>query len=433
MKKIVISFLILFSILSCQNQAGSEIKVKNNKELETAIANAQPGDVIEMSNGIWTDVEIIFEANGTEKAPIILKAETMGNVFIEGVSCLKFGGDHLIVKGLYFRNGYTPSNTVIDFKLNEEVVANNCILTQCVIEDFNQLSRDQSDHWIEFWGTNNQMDHCYIAGKSNEGPTLLVEIKGNKNIRNHHKIIHNHFGPRPRKGGPKAETMRLGDSFTSMSPSNTLVANNLFEECNGEVEIISSKTNFNEFRNNVFYKSEGSLVTRHGNYCTIDGNFFIGDESSQNIGGVRIINTGHTVTNNYFINLRGKAFRSPLAIMNGIPKSPLNRYNQVTDVTVAHNTWVNCKSPWHIGVGNNIDQKGVLPESEIRSDRPIRTEITNNIIFNKKGDPAPIVEHAKMDGITFESNIINNQGISFIHSDIIATSDIKFKPVSDYL
>jgi poly(beta-D-mannuronate) lyase len=434
MSKVAISLLVLFSLLSCGSQkGGGVISVETNEELQTAILNAQPGDIIEMSNGVWKDVEIIFKANGTEVSPVTLKAETSGEVFIEGVSQLKFGGDYLIVKGLFFRNGYTPGKTVVDFRLNKETVANHCRLTQCVIKDFNQLSRDKADHWIEFWGRNNQMDHCYISGKSNEGPTLLVEIKGNQNIRNYHKIVHNHFGPRPRKGGPKAETMRLGDSYSSMSPGNTLVANNLFEECNGEVEVISSKTNFNEFRNNVFFKCEGSLVTRHGNYCTIDGNYFIGDENSPNIGGVRIINTGHTVTNNYFLNLKGEAFRSPLAIMNGIPKSPLNRYNQVTDVRVAYNTWVNCKSPWHIGVGNNIDQKDVLPASEIRSARPIRTEIANNILYNETGDPDPIVGHAKMDGIKFESNIINNQGVSFKHADKIVTSDITFKPISDYL
>jgi hypothetical protein len=80
-------------------------------------------------------------------------------------------------------------------------------------------------------------------------------------------------------------------------------------------------------------------VTRHGNYCTIDGNYFNGDDISENIGRIRLINTGHWVTNNYFYNLKGQNFRSPLAVMNGIPKSPLNRYNQVTDVVVAHNTW----------------------------------------------------------------------------------------------
>jgi poly(beta-D-mannuronate) lyase len=78
-----------------------------------------------------------------------------------------------------------------------------------------------------------------------------------------------------------------------MAPSYTMVANNLFDKCNGEVEVISSKTNFNEFRNNVFYKSEGSLVTRHGNYCIIDGNYFIGDTHSEQIGGVLLIGTGN--------------------------------------------------------------------------------------------------------------------------------------------
>ena len=141
-----------------------------------------------------------------------------------------------------------------------------------------------------------------------------------------------------------------------MSPSNTTIANNLFEECNGEVEIISSKTNFNIIKNNVFYKSEGSVVTRHGNYVTVDGNYFIGDGVNDQFGGIRIINTGHWVINNLFYKIKGKNFRSPIAIMNGIPKSPLNRYNQVTDVVVAYNTFVDSDSPWQFGVGTNIAQ-----------------------------------------------------------------------------
>ena len=99
--------------------------------------------------------------------------------------------------------------------------------------------------------------------------------------------------------------------------------------------------------------------------------------------------------------------------MNGIPKSPLNRYNQVTDVVVAHNTWINCKSPWHFGVGTNISQKDVLPPSEIRSATPIRTIVANNVIYNEKGDEQPIVAHDKIGGITFKNNLINNQNTSF--------------------
>jgi len=280
-------------------------------------------------------------------------------------------------------------------------------------------------------GRHNAVDHCYIAGKSNRGPTVRVDLEGNKSIKNYHKITNNYFGPRPPKGGPSAETIQIGNSYTSMAPSYTLVANNFFDRCNGEVEVISSKTNFNEFRNNVFYKSEGSLVTRHGNYCIVDGNYFIGDEDSEQIGGIRLIGTGHWVTNNYFYNLKGQVFRSPLAVMNGIPKSPLNRYIQVTDVVVAHNSWINCTSPLQFGVGSNVDQKDVLPASEIRSERPIRTTVANNLIYNTKGDEQPIVAHDSLDGINFQSNVINNQGISFKAIDGIVAKDFSLSSIEE--
>lgn len=429
---------IAFLLFSCQETQTGKIGttgaiVKTKEELQTALASAKPGDEIVLANGTWKDVQIEFTSKGEEGKLITLRAETAGEVFIEGQSDLTFGGEYLVVEGLYFRNGYTPSRNVIQFITDDGQVANHCRVTNCVIEDYNQLQRDKKDHWVEFSGRHNQLDHCYLAGKSNEGPTVRVDIKGNESIRNYHKIIHNHFGPRPRKGGPKAETLQLGDSYTSMSPSNTLVANNLFEECNGEVEVISSKTNFNEFRNNVFYKSEGSLVTRHGNYCIIDGNYFIGD-NSDNVGGVRLINTGHWVTNNYFYNLKGKEFRSPLAVMNGIPKSPLNRYNQVTDVVVAHNTWVDCAAPWHFGVGTNISQKEVLPLSEIRSARPIRTTVANNLIYyTEEGEKTPVVAHDKVDGIDFKNNLINNKGVDFEKQEGLDVASIEMKKINEYL
>ena len=440
-KNVFFISLFIGTISSCKQgstekgstENGVSNTVKDFKELQKALDSAKAGDEIVMANGVWKDVEIRFNSIGTAENPITLRAETPGKVSIEGVSDLKFGGKYLTVDGLHFKNGYTPSNAVIDFKVTEERVANHCRITNCVIEGFNPPQRDTKNHWVEFWGRNNQMDHCYLAGKSNEGPTVRVEIKGIRNIKNHHQIVDNHFGPRPRKGGPKGETLQLGDSFSSMSPSNTMVARNLFEECNGEVEVISSKTNFNEFRNNVFYKSEGSLVTRHGNYAIIDGNYFIGDGESENYGGIRIINTGHSVTNNYFFNLRGKNFRSPLAVMNGIPKSPLNRYNQVTDVTVAYNTWVNCPSPLQFGVGTNISQAEVLPPSEIRSARPIRTILANNIIYNEKGDSRPVVAHDSIDGVSFKTNFIDNSDVSFPALDGLQSAKMKLTKINDYI
>ncbi|UXX79882.1 hypothetical protein N7E81_02025 [Reichenbachiella carrageenanivorans] len=432
MKHLLLLFTLFATLASCdQSTPKKSIKVSNKVELEDAISNAQSGTEIIMTNGEWSDIQIKFTGSGTEDQPIVLRAETPGQVIIQGQSDLKLAGEYLVVDGLYFTNGASPSNTVIQFAIDSKTFANHCRVTNCVILDFNKAQRNMTDLWVQFRGRYNQLDHCYLEGKANRGPTVRIDLEGNQSIKNYHQINHNYFGPRPPKGGPSAETIQIGNSGTSMSPSHTLIANNLFDRCNGEVEIISSKSNFNEFRNNVFYKSQGSLVTRHGNYCIVDGNYFIGDDDSPEVGGVRLIGTGHSVTNNYFYNLRGEIFRAPLAMMNGIRRPAVNRYFQVTDVVVAYNTWVNCTSPWQFGVGSNVDQKEVLPASEIRSERPIRTLLANNLIYNGHGDEMPIFRHDSIDGIDFESNLINNQGVDFEGVDGLEVQNFTMKELEE--
>lgn len=431
MKINVVLLFIALLLIACSENVTKELMVSDFEELSTAIAEAAPGTDIVMADGEWNDVRIRFYGKGVEGSPITLRAETPGGVIIQGQSDLKLGGEYLKVDGLYFKNGSSPSRAVIQFYLNEDTLANNCTVTNCVIESYNKPQKNQTDLWVLFKGRYNELSNSYLAGKANRGPTVRVDLEGNRSIRNYHKIVENHFGPRPPKGGPSAETIQIGNSYTSVTPSHTLVANNFFERCNGEVEVISSKTNFNEFRNNVFFKSQGSLVTRHGNYCIVDGNYFIGDEASPHPGGVRLIGTGHWITNNYFYKLRGQIFRGPLAVMNGIPKSPQNRYTQVTDVVVAYNSWIDCTSPWQFGVGSNIDQKEVLPPSEIRSETPIRTIVANNLIFNSTGDPMPILRYDSIHGIHFQSNVINNQGTDFRGVEGLTVQEFSMKELEE--
>jgi len=409
----------------------SEELVSSIEEFNAAVDNTEPGSVIVMKDGKWKDVALKFTGEGTSKSPITLKAQTKGGVTIEGESYLELGGNFLIVEDLFFTNGYTPTNTVIQFKSGKRI-ANNSTVKNCVIENFTQPDRDTDDHWVEFWGRNNALDHCYIAGKSNTGPTVRVYLKGNEHINNRHQIVNNYFGPRPRKGGPHGETLQIGDSYTSMTPSYTNISHNLFDRCNGEVEIISSKSNFNTFSNNVFFESEGSLVLRHGNYATIDANLFIGNDNSSNIGGIRVINTGHWITNNYFYKLTGEEFRAPLAVMNGIPKSPLNRYNQVTDVVVAYNTWIDCGTPWNFGVGSNVDQSEVLPASEIRSARAERMLVANNVIYSDR-ESAITRRYDSIDGVTFKNNTIGGAVVNDINDTGVLSNAITIEKKGDML
>ena len=432
-KKISTVFIAVLLLMTANLSVAKNVSVSSATQLNAAIENAKAGDSIVLKNGVYTDIQIEFYGEGTKEKPITLKAETPGQVFIEGKSDLKLGGSFLFIEGLHFRNGYTPSGSVIRFKIDDERIAFDSKVTNSVIDEFTQLDREVSDHWVEIWGQRNELSNNYIAGKSNFGPTVMVQLKGNQHANNHHQIINNYFGPRPRKGGPHGETMQIGDSYTSMAPSYTNVENNIFDRCNGEVEIISSKSNYNIFKNNVFFESEGSLVLRHGNYATIDGNRFIGNGESEFFGGIRVINTGHWITNNYFYKLTGKQFRAPIAVMNGIPKSPQNRYNQVTDAVVAYNSWIESPTPWHFSVGSNVDQSEVLPKSEIRSARPIRTVFANNLIYNSSKAEQPIFHYDKVDGVTFKNNVSNNANTTDVQTDGIKTQSMKMASRSTYI
>ena len=123
------SFLLISTVLlvfSCgENSNQKVIFVKDMVELNEAIAKATPGDEIVMANGTWKDVHINFSGKGTADKPIVLRAETAGKVNIEGISFLKIGGKYLEVDGLYFKNGYSDSGAVIEFRIDNENIANH--------------------------------------------------------------------------------------------------------------------------------------------------------------------------------------------------------------------------------------------------------------------------------------------------------------------
>jgi poly(beta-D-mannuronate) lyase len=75
-----------------------------------------PGDSVVLANGVWRDFEIVFTGEGTAAKPITLRAQTAGKVVISGKSNLRIGGRHLVVSGLTFKDGHSPSSEVIAFR-----------------------------------------------------------------------------------------------------------------------------------------------------------------------------------------------------------------------------------------------------------------------------------------------------------------------------
>ncbi len=402
----------------------STIRVSNADELAKATKQVQPGDTIMMAAGTWKDAQLVFKANGTAEKPIVLMAEQKGKVFLEGKSRLRLAGQYLLVSGLYFRNGQTPGGGVIEFRENADNLAFYSRVTDCVIDEFNQTDRFKDDTWVHIYGQHNRFDHNYVGGKKNGGVTLAVHLNDEQNQENFHRIDHNYFGPRPRLGSNGGETIRVGTSTYSLTSSRTIIEENYFYRCNGEVEIVSIKSCDNIIRRNLFVECEGGLVLRHGNRNLIEGNFFLGN-GKPHTGGVRVINAGHTIVNNYFADLKGDQFRSALTIMNGVPNSTINRYHQVRDVLIANNTFVNCD---HIELAAGSDLE--------RTARPENVRFVNNVFYNPTADSLFHV-HDNISGISFDGTLTQSgskpylQGMSTGNFKLTKTSDGLIVPLPD--
>jgi poly(beta-D-mannuronate) lyase len=403
--------------LSCVSTA-AEIKVDSQQEYRDAVKNLQPGDTVVLANGEWRDFEILFLGEGTAEQPITLTVEEKGEVLVTGRSNLRLAGKHLVVSGLVFRDGHSPSRAVIEFRRDEENLAYHSRVTEVVIDSFNKPERFNADSWVVLYGKHNRLDHSYLSGKDNRGVTVIVRLNTEESQENHHRVDHNYFGPRQLLGSNGGESFRIGTSTYSLTDSFTVVEDNYFDRCDGEVEIISNKAGSNVFRGNLFYESRGTLTMRHGNNNLIENNVFFGNRVAHT-GGIRVINKGQVVRNNYMHGLTGHRFGGGFVVMNGVPNSRINRYHQVDNALIENNSIIDSD---HIELAAGSDEERTAP--------PVNSEFRNNLVYTDGGNNN-IAVHDDISGIRFSGNV-SNLADSPLH-DGFATREIVLEKAANGL
>lgn len=367
-----------------------EIPIADPAALAKALKSAQPGDELVLADGEWRDAKLVFTGRGVDENPITLKAATPGKVILTGKSTLNISGEYLAVEDLLFRDPDPSLSDVIQFRKDSKQLAKHCRMTNCAVVSTLKADGTPESRWVGLYGTQNRVNRCTFQGKTGAGAMFVVWL--DQGSEGGHLIDHNYFGPRERLGKNGGETIRIGDSQTSMLRGGCLVENNLFEKCNGEVECISNKSCENIYRSNTFLEVSGTLTLRHGNGCVVERNVFLGNRA-KGTGGVRIIGEDHIVRHNYFEKLTGDGTRAAISFMLGIPNSPANRYFQVQRAQLEDNTIVDCEHPIVIGVGD--DEKATLT--------PAKTVIRGNQVSSPKR--AIVQALCALDGITWQENV----------------------------
>ncbi len=366
--------------------------VADQGQYKAAVKKAQPGDTIILADGEWRDFQIVFTGSGSAAKPITLTAQTKGKVLITGQSNLRMAGQHLLVYGLVFKNGASPTSEVISFRRDSKNLATDSRITEVVIDGYSKADRRADDIWVALYGSGNRVDHSHFEGKTNSGVTLAVIRRTGDPLDNRHRIDHNYFGPRPPLGSNGGETIRIGTSEESLSNSSTTVERNIFDRTSGEVEIVSVKSGGNIIRENLVLEAQGAFVLRHGNGNLVERNIFLG-KGVPDTGGVRVINRDQIVCGNYFEGLAGTSFKSAISVMNGVPNSVINRYHQVANARIEGNSIIDSA---RITLAAGADAE--------RSAAPTGSKFERNLIVGAKGQD-PFRAEGEIGGIALAGNI----------------------------
>lgn len=416
--------LLILAVLSlCFKFSISQTIHTNFDDFKSACQSATPGDEIILASGRYQAESItISDVKGTEKNPVIIRAETIGGDTLDAGTYFDLRHcSYIIIQG--FVINITEKSTT--FKIQ---TCNNIRLTQNTLNGegenyYNDENERNSSVWVSIqslWDDeeglshHNQIDHNIFINKHTLGNMIKIDGTNDLYVSQYDIIEYNYFKNMGPRADNEMEAIRIGWSEMSQSDGFCKVENNLFEECNGDPEIISVKCNKNTIAHNTFRRCQGTLSLRHGNESLIDGNFFLG-EGAEGTGGVRIYGSDHRIINNYFEGLTGTKWDAPITLTEGDAEEGdggLSNHFRIERAIIANNTLINNTHGIEVGFDNNGKY----------SKPPRDVVLANNIV---QADTNTIVTYLNQpDNIQWVNNIfypINvasmGNGVSFIETE----------------
>ncbi|MCZ8520350.1 discoidin domain-containing protein [Paenibacillus mucilaginosus] len=371
--------------------ASRTVSVSDSAGLRTALASAAAGTTIVLADGTYFDTDpfLLEGKNGTAVSPITIKAANRGRAVITGGAALQIrNSSYAVVEGVKFTN---TGKTALWMD-----GSNNIRVTRST---FALPATGGPLIWLQVSGQNshhNQIDHNDFGHKSDTDPLIAYQGDGNGHISQYDVIEYNYFhdiGPWVDNG---KETIRLGLSGISLSDGFNKIQHNLFENADGEPEIVSVKSGSNTVRYNTFKTSQGGLTSRHGHNNSFYGNFFLGDGVEPEQAGIRIYGNDHKIYNNYMENLTNAAIILDNGNYDGgsggYPANPsaddLRAQWKIYRAQVVNNTIVNSTTGIVVGSGKTYAPEG--------------SRVANNVVRNTKGT---LYNEVVSTNTAFEGNI----------------------------
>ncbi|TEW55366.1 hypothetical protein E2R68_06380 [Psychromonas sp. RZ22] len=322
---------------------------------------------------------------------VLIRAENVGSVTLETAAISN--SQNIAIQGFVF--GPNDSSTLFKIVNSKNIkVLRNKFDHAGVIDGQTSLVLTESSENISI-AYNEFIDKDVIVeddGQINSGSYIKFQYDDDtgtmtKGAHIHHNYFKNIIAYVQSDGSVAGDSDReaivFGDNGSQDVETYHLVEYNLFEDTDGENEIMTVKTSNNEFSNNTFLNSMGSLSFRLGHDNKAINNYFYGTGESATVsdpnyqtGGVRIYGANHLVTGNYMENLSGDTWRLPILVDSGdvSDSSGANNHETTTNATIKDNILV-----------NNLNG-GIQVGGSKYSIMPSGNNLTDNIVIGDAGD-----------------------------------------------
>ena len=331
-------------------------------KISSVFSKIKPGDKIILNDGTINDLSINITTRGQLLNRITIKPKNPGKVILTGKVSINITGSYTTLANIVFKDGGKENAITIKGEGNR--------LTGC------DISLDKTNGpIIMIYPKNNRIDHCYIHDFTKEDRWIQKDpgSKSEDYILIDHNIIKN------RKKGSKGngyETIQLRNEDNKIK-SKSIIYQNMFEQCDGEIELISIKSSDNIIANNTIVSSKATITLRSGFNNYVANNKFL-QNNTDDSGGLRITGENHTIKSNLFKDINGGDTNNcAICVIN---KTSSVSYQQVKNLKVLNNIFLN--NDCDIGLG--ISRGKLQPTDIIFSDN-IFYKTSKNNVFSSKG------------------------------------------------
>ena len=371
-----------------------EVTVNSILQLENTVTNATVPTRIIITNGIYNSSKITLKGN---YSAVHIVAQTRGKVIIQ--RRIDIYGDHITIEGMLFNGGTSGANK------NDGgfiwVYGTDCKILRNAWNDseaWQWIRVDEHAYRCEI-GYNSFINKTNNANNSSTQSMQVLQCRFDyqDSTPAEHYVHHNYF-QNIVKGNQNNGyscvnfiTKKDGkDAATKGAQHNLRLEYNLFEEVNGEGEIVSIKANKASVLHNTFKNSKGGFNLRFGNNSIVHGNSIYNCNA-----GITVSGENHKITNNYIENTPGEG----ILVRDG--DNYWAGYATVKNVDISSNIIKNCKK-----AGMRFGKLKHPSASEQYP--PQATTVSNNILFQGDGDYLIKVgdyTENPIGGIKFSKNI----------------------------